>query len=74
MHTLQEAKDVGDEFLALEKFVNLNYLVRTLPLLPPSNSWITWLCALLQRDSHLCVLWVVCCMELAKNGHRQHAL
>ena len=25
---LQEAKDIGDEFLALEKFVNLNYLVR----------------------------------------------
>ena len=24
---LQEAKDIGDEFLALEKFVNLNYLV-----------------------------------------------
>lgn len=26
---LQEAKDIGDEFLALEKFVNLNYLVST---------------------------------------------
>ena len=24
---LQEAKLIGDEFLALEKFVNLNYLV-----------------------------------------------
>ena len=26
---LQEAKDIGDEFLALEKYVNLNYLVST---------------------------------------------
>lgn len=25
---VQEAKKVGDEFLALEKYVNLNYLVR----------------------------------------------
>ena len=25
---LQEAKEIGDEFLALEKYVNLNYLVR----------------------------------------------
>ena len=25
---MQEAKKVGDEFLALEKYVNLNYLVR----------------------------------------------
>lgn len=24
---LQEAKRIGDEFLALEKYVNLNYLV-----------------------------------------------
>ena len=28
VHDAQEAKDIGDEFLALEKFVNLNYLVR----------------------------------------------
>ena len=26
---LQEAKKIGDSFLALEKYVNLNYLVRT---------------------------------------------
>ena len=26
---MQEAKEIGDEFLALEKYVNLNYLVRT---------------------------------------------
>ena len=26
---LQEAKKIGDEFLALEKYVNLNYLVRS---------------------------------------------
>lgn len=30
---MQEAKDVGDEFLALEKFVNLNYMVRIIPAL-----------------------------------------
>ena len=30
-HALQEAKRIGDDFLALEKFVNLNYLVRRLP-------------------------------------------
>lgn len=29
---LQEAKDIGDEFLALEKFVNLNYLVSSHPV------------------------------------------
>lgn len=27
---MQEAKEIGDEFLALEKYVNLNYLVRTI--------------------------------------------
>ena len=31
LSALQEAKDVGDEFLALEKFVNLNYMVRPSP-------------------------------------------
>ena len=33
---MQEAKDVGDEFLALEKFVNLNYMVST-PSSGPSS-------------------------------------
>ena len=35
--TGQEAKLIGDEFLALEKFVNLNYLVRLAPAL--ENMW-----------------------------------
>ena len=31
-HTaVQEAKKIGDEYLSLEKYVNLNYLVSTLP-------------------------------------------
>jgi hypothetical protein len=29
---LQEAKTIGDEFLALEKYVNLNYMVSEVPL------------------------------------------
>ncbi len=29
---MQEAKEIGDEFLALEKYVNLNYLVRTVSM------------------------------------------
>lgn len=47
---MQEAKEIGDEFLALEKYVNLNYLVsianpknficilctRCMPSLPPN--------------------------------------
>ena len=33
LSAMQEAKDVGDEFLALEKFVNLNYMVRIISAL-----------------------------------------
>ena len=53
MAALQEAKDVGDEFLALEKFVNLNYLVGTLPFMLPRNSWIILLHC---RKNLICVL------------------
>lgn len=34
----QEAKDIGDEFLALEKFVNLNYLVGSAAIASACNS------------------------------------
>lgn len=30
---MQEAKEIGDDFLALEKYVNLNYLVSLTPVL-----------------------------------------
>lgn len=35
---LQEAKRIGDDFLALEKYVNLNYMVRA------QSAWVhgTW--------------------------------
>ena len=52
---LQEAKDIGDEFLALEKFVNLNYLV-SIFWLPASLSKST------NRRTHL---WSLCMLNMA---------
>ena len=37
---VQEAQRLGDEFLSLEKYVNLNYLVRLLSPIPCTDCWI----------------------------------
>lgn len=58
---LQEAKDIGDEFLALEKFVNLNYLVR-ISWLPTSHPQRMKRCTWLWKASALCT-WHVCAMK-----------
>ena len=36
----QEAQRLGDEFLSLEKYVNLNYLVRLLSPISRTDCWV----------------------------------
>lgn len=36
---VQEAQRLGDEFLSLEKYVNLNYLVRLFSSIPCTDCW-----------------------------------
>ena len=53
----QEAKDIGDEFLALEKFVNLNYLVRVLRLSTSIPSRLA--CCTCVSKAVACSTWLV---------------